>query len=197
MDRDAHDAQLDADGASQDQAIELPSTNGSASDVDLVDTLQETEQSTSSPKVPQGPTSVNTLLSLGEALRPEAVLKRGIAVVVYPVERPWDYRLYRGLAVTEIVERYDDGGLIEYLVKYEDEDEEVVSLVFCTNCLSVLELQAFGSLKATRDMNAFLHVCFTSLETVLQPLDDHLYSYERFFIALYTHSLSNLAIHFA
>ena len=62
-------------------------------------------------------------------MQPESVRKRGIAVVVYHVETPSEYRLYQGLAVSEIVEEYDDAGLIEYLVRFEDESEEVVSQV--------------------------------------------------------------------
>ncbi len=127
MELDAQHAHMDPQGASQDQAIELASGNSSPSDVEPVETVQTPHQPFSSYHIPNGVISVDSLLELGEALHAESVRKRGIAVVVHPVEKAWEYRLHRGPAVSEIVERYDDGGLIEYLVRYEDETEEVVS----------------------------------------------------------------------
>ena len=127
MELHAQNAHMDAQGASQDRAIELTSGNSSLSDVEPVQTVQTPDKSFFSHDIPNGVTSADSLLKLGEALHPESVQKRGIAVVVHPVERAWEYCLYEGPAVSEIVERYDDGGLIEYLVRYEDETEEVVS----------------------------------------------------------------------
>ena len=127
MDLHAQHAQTDAQGASQDQAIELASGNSSSSDAESVETVQTPSRSLSFLDVRNGVLSAESLLQLGEALQPESVRKRGIAVVVHPVERAWEYRLYGGPAVNEIVERYDDGGFIEYLVRYDDESEEVVS----------------------------------------------------------------------
>lgn len=127
MELHAQHAHMDAQGASQDQAIELASDNSSLSDVEPVQTVQTPSQPFSSHDIPNGVTSADSLLDLGEALQPESVRKRGIAVVVHPVERASEYRLYGEPAVSEIVESYDDGGFIEYLVRYEDESEEVVS----------------------------------------------------------------------
>lgn len=127
MDLHAQHAQTGAQGASQDQAIELASGNSSSSDAEPVETVQTPSRSLSFHDVRNGVLSAESLLQLGEALQPESVRKRGIAVVVHPVERAWEYRLYGGPAVDEIVERYDDGGFIEYLVRYDDESEEVVS----------------------------------------------------------------------
>ena len=127
MDIDVQDVQMDVQRASQDQPIEIISENGASSDIDLVDAMPKDEQSLIPDAIARGSTSVDSILSFGRPLRPDLVKRHGIAVVVYPVERPWEYRPYTGPAVSEIVERYDDGGLIEYLVRYEDEDEEVVS----------------------------------------------------------------------
>lgn len=127
MELNAQHAAMGAQGASQDQAIELASENNSISDVEPVQTVQTPSQPFSSNDIPNGVTSADLLLQLGEALQPESVRKRGIAVVVHPVEEASEYRLYGGPAVSEIVESYDDGGLIEYLVRYDDETEEVVS----------------------------------------------------------------------
>ena len=137
MELHAQYAHMDAQGASQDQAIELASDNSSLSDFEPVQTVQTPPEPFSSTNIPNGVPSADSLLKLGEALQPESVRKRGIAVVVYPVERASEYRLYGGPAVSEIVERYDDGGLIEYLVRYEDDSEEVVSR---GNFLLILEL---------------------------------------------------------
>ena len=127
MESYAQHAAMDAPGASQDQAIQLTSDNSSDSDVEPVQTVQTPSQLLSSHDTPNGLSSGVSLLKLGEALQPASIRKRGIAVVVHPVENPSEYRLYQGPAVSEIVEQYDDGGLIEYLVRFEDESEEVVS----------------------------------------------------------------------
>lgn len=120
---------MDAQGASQDQAIELASDSSTSSDAEPVETIRTPSPSSSTHDIRNGVLSAKSLLQLGEALQPESVRKRGIAVVVHPVERAWEYRLYGGPAVSEILERYDDGGFIEYLVRCDDESEEVVSLV--------------------------------------------------------------------
>ena len=127
MELHAQHSQLDVQGASQDQAIELASDSSSSSDAEPVQAVRSPSLSSSTHDMRNGVLSAMSLLDLGEALRPESVRKRGIAVVVHPVERAWEYRLYGGPAVTEIVERYDDGGFIEYLVRYDDESEDVVS----------------------------------------------------------------------
>ena len=118
---------MDIQGASQDQAIELASDSSSSSDSEPVQTVRSASPSSSTHDIRNGVLSAKSLLELGEALRPESVRKRGIAVVVHPVEKAWEYRLYGEPAVSEILERYDDGGFIEYLVRYDDESEEVVS----------------------------------------------------------------------
>ena len=149
MELHAQHAHMDAQGASQDQAIELASDDGSLSDVEPVQTVQTPSQPFSSHDIPNGVMSTDSLLDLGEALHPESVRKRGIAVVVHPVQRASEYRLYGVPAVSEIVERYDDGGLIEYLVRYEDESEEVVScgIAFLSPSFSIIleTFQTFAS----------------------------------------------------
>ena len=127
MELHAQHAQIDVQGASQDQAIELASDSSSSSNGEPVQIVPSPTPSSSTHDIRNGVLSAMSLLELGEALQPESVRKRGIAVVVHPVERAWEYRLYGGPAVTEIVERYDDGGFIEYLVRYDDESEDVVS----------------------------------------------------------------------
>lgn len=66
---------------------------------------------------------------VGEAINMEAVIRDGFAVIVPPVVNAWEYRRYEEPPqVVEILEDYDDGGFMEYLVRFDDENEEVVSL---------------------------------------------------------------------
>ena len=79
--------------------------------------------------VSEGSPSV-TSEDIGEALNEEAVRKNGIAIIVPPVENAWEYRRYEESSLPiEILEEYDDGGLLEYLVRFDDESEEVVSFL--------------------------------------------------------------------
>lgn len=72
------------------------------------------------------PSSSNA--EVGEALRPDLIERNGLAVVIPRLENHWEYRRYEAPpAVIEILEEYDDGGLLEYLVQLDDESEEVVS----------------------------------------------------------------------
>lgn len=72
------------------------------------------------------PSSSNA--EVGEALRPDLIERNGLAVVIPHLENQWEYRRYEETAtVTEILEEYDDGGFVEYLVQFDDESEEVVS----------------------------------------------------------------------
>lgn len=132
---DAMDVQLDGIGKSQDQEIEMEfADEGFVSDVDLIEPTTTTtktpnptkdaEQSSSPLFVSQDNISEHPLLARGEALRPEAVKKRDLAVVVPPIQRPWEYLVYEEPEIKEIMEAYDNG---EYLVQFEDEREEVVS----------------------------------------------------------------------
>ena len=67
---------------------------------------------------------------VAEALNPELIERHGLAVIVPTVVNAWEYRRYEELPeVIEILEEYDDGGLIEYLVRFDDESEEVVCKV--------------------------------------------------------------------
>lgn len=63
------------------------------------------------------------------ALHPELVKKHGIAVVVPPVQRRSEYKVYHGLAVSEILEEVEDvdTGDIYYIIIFEDGHEEEVS----------------------------------------------------------------------
>jgi hypothetical protein len=142
-DKDTIDAQPDGTSNSPDQTMDMHFTEkGATSDIDLMEPTTTTAKSpnltangkrSSSPlfmsqdeghdmSLDKGPDHL--LLAKGEALRPEAVKKRGLAVVVPPVQRPWEYLVYKEPKAREIVEVYDDG---EYLVQFEDEWEEVVS----------------------------------------------------------------------
>jgi hypothetical protein len=65
---------------------------------------------------------------VGEALHPDLIERNGLAVVIPRLENLWEYRRYDDPAtVVEILEEYDDGGFIEYLVQFDDESEKVVS----------------------------------------------------------------------
>lgn len=65
---------------------------------------------------------------VAEALYPDLIERNGLAVVVPRLENQWEYRRYEeSTTVVEILEEYDDGGFVEYLVQFEDESEEVVS----------------------------------------------------------------------
>lgn len=65
---------------------------------------------------------------VGEALHPDLIERNGLAVVIPRFENLWEYRRYEDPAtVVEILEEYDDGGFIEYLVQFDDESEKVVS----------------------------------------------------------------------
>ncbi|KAL2051914.1 hypothetical protein ABVK25_007829 [Lepraria finkii] len=132
---DAMDVQIDGIGKSQDQEIEIDfADEGFIPDVNLIEpttTTTETpnptkdaEQSFSPLFVSQENISEHPLLARGEALRPEAVKKRDLAVVVPPIQHPWEYLVYEEPEIKEIVEAYDNG---EYLVQFEDEREEVMT----------------------------------------------------------------------
>ena len=66
-----------------------------------------------------------------EALNEEAVTRDGIAIIVPQVENAWEYHRYEEEEeeprVEQILEEYNDGGILEYLVQYTDGLEEVVS----------------------------------------------------------------------
>ena len=65
---------------------------------------------------------------VGEALDEESVRRDGIAVIVPPIVNGWEYRRHEEPPrAMDILEEYDDGGLLEYLVRFDDESEEVVS----------------------------------------------------------------------
>ena len=170
MELDAQHANMDAQGASQDRAIELASNSSSSSDAEPVETVQSPSPSLSSHDIRNGVLSAESLLQLGEALQPESVRKRGIAVVVHPVERAWEYRLYGGPVVSEIVERYDDGGFIEYLVRYDDESEEVVS---CGLFASSILIIAFKIFRANTS-----NICQTSTQPYLRVSRDTAYRFK-------------------
>ena len=65
---------------------------------------------------------------VGEALDEESVRRDGIAVIVPPVVNGWEYRRYEEPPrATDTLEEYNDGELLEYLVRFDDDNEEVVS----------------------------------------------------------------------
>ncbi len=59
-----------------------------------------------------------------ETLNEHAVNKRGLAVLVPPIERRWEYQVYEEPHVSQILEEYDDG---DYLVQLDDGREKLVS----------------------------------------------------------------------
>lgn len=135
--------------ASQEQAIDLDEVGDGSPDIDLIvsttlDQLNEDtdptmledyeEDSVGAEEMEDGsplfvsPGVTPTPTDVGEALDPEVVEWDGIAVVVPLVQNRWEYRRYEDPAqLNEIVEEYNDGGLVEYLVQLDDEREEVVS----------------------------------------------------------------------
>lgn len=72
--------------------------------------------------------SCEIILAQGKAIDEDAIRKRGLAVIVPPVQQCWEYMVFEdGIEVEEILEEYDDAGLIEYLVQFADGREDVVS----------------------------------------------------------------------
>ena len=79
--------------------------------------------------VSEGSPSTSSV-DFAEALNPELIDRHGLAVIVPTVVNAWEYRRYEEPPdAVEILEEYDDGGLIEYLVRFDDESEEVVCQV--------------------------------------------------------------------
>ena len=67
--------------------------------------------------------------ALGDVLRPKAVKRNGLAVVVPPARNRWEFKVFEEEEeVDEILEEYDDAGFIEYLVLFSDDSEDVVSI---------------------------------------------------------------------
>ena len=65
------------------------------------------------------------------ALRPDIVQKHGFAVVVPPVQRRWEYRLFEeNPAVRMIIGESENGEDVEFLVQFEDGDEDTVNHTF-------------------------------------------------------------------
>lgn len=55
------------------------------------------------------------------------IRKRGLAVVIPPATRRWEYQLYDDSAVQEVLEEYDEDEDVTYLVKYTDGSQAIVS----------------------------------------------------------------------
>jgi len=55
-----------------------------------------------------------------EALRPELVEKHGLAVILPPAQRRWEYQVYEEPTVDEILEAYEDDEDPYYLVRFTD-----------------------------------------------------------------------------
>ncbi len=129
---DTEEQAIDLDGAEEEEVVDRSPNIG----LNMYSTLQPEEDArpaaiaadSESPLfVSEGSPSA-TSEDIGVALDEEAVRRNGIAVIVPPVQNGWEYRRYDELPVaTEILENYDDGGLVEYLVRFDDESEEVVS----------------------------------------------------------------------
>ena len=66
--------------------------------------------------------------NLGEVLYEKAVKRNGFAVIVPPAKNRWEYKVFvEDDGVNQILEEYDDAGLVEYLVLFSDGSEDVVS----------------------------------------------------------------------
>ena len=137
----------DALGASQEQAISIEDARDSSSDVDMIVTSAVTQLNNdlqesaayghdddsvipTSDNIRAASNESDSASEVAEALYEEIVSRDGIAVIVPAVQNPWEYRKYEEpVTAVAILEEYDDGGLLEYLVQFSDESEEVVSSV--------------------------------------------------------------------
>lgn len=67
--------------------------------------------------------------AFGEVYQEKAVKRNGLAVIVPPAQNRWEYKVFQDEdEVEEILEEYDDAGLLEYLVLFADGSEDVVSV---------------------------------------------------------------------
>ena len=57
----------------------------------------------------------------------DKIRKHGLAVVVPPATRRWEYQVYEEPAVQEVLEEYDEDEDVSYLVRYIDGSEAIVS----------------------------------------------------------------------
>ncbi|KAG8529480.1 uncharacterized protein KY384_006117 [Bacidia gigantensis] len=74
------------------------------------------------------------------------IAKNGIAILVPPVKRQWEYQVYEEPFVMEIVEEYEDNDEVSYLVRFEDGSDETVPFD------ELLQLE--GGSEAIADFNA-------------------------------------------
>lgn len=71
---------------------------------------------------------IPSTLFTNEALYPEIIARDGIQVIVPPVQRRWEYRLYEEqLFIIEVLEEYGDFEEPQFLVTLSDESEQKVS----------------------------------------------------------------------
>ena len=141
------DTNADGLGATQEEAISIGDARDSSSDVDMIVASAVTQLNNdlqNSAEFVEDDASVvrtssnaraasndsDSAEEVYEALYEDTVNRDGIAVVVPAVQNPWEYRKYEEpVTAVAILEEYDDGGLLEYLVQFSDETEEVVSLL--------------------------------------------------------------------
>lgn len=72
---------------------------------------------------------VSSTLVTYEALHPEIVARDGIQLIIPPVQRRWEYRLYNEeLSISEVLKEYDDSEEPRFLVRFSDQSEQKVSL---------------------------------------------------------------------
>lgn len=68
-----------------------------------------------------------------EPLYPEITSKDAITIVVPPVQRPWEYQVYRETPfISKILEEYDDIDGVQFLVRLSDGSDSKVSLNLST-----------------------------------------------------------------
>lgn len=82
--------------------------------------------------------------AFGEVYQEKAVKRNGLAVIVPPVQNRWEYKVFQDEdEVEEILEEYDDAGLLEYLVLFADGSEDVVSATTAYLSLNTHYLDCF------------------------------------------------------
>ena len=104
-----------------------------------------------------------------EALNEKAVMRNGIAIVAPPLKNAWEYLRYEeeeGPIVEQILEQYNDGGSLQYLVQYDDGLEEVVSLRYFPPPCKVLP---YGRPRQHFVHVVILHFTYNSSASVFHP----------------------------
>lgn len=102
--------------------------------------VEEQDRRTDSDVEPSGPTArlsdhakdlkIESTPRMDSALNAELIQKHGYAVVVPPIQRPWEYMTFKEPAVIQVLDEYDDPDEVVFQVRFADGREDDVSLVF-------------------------------------------------------------------